>query len=383
MSELQAWLIGVGALIIIAVFAYNKIQEARIRKRAEAVFDRGHDDVLLQPAGRTEAGAVPPAPAAPGDEPDLATIERGSLDAAPSASEPPGSSGKIEHNLGLPSAANLPAGAGPLLDPRVDLIAVLLLAEPLQGEQVLRHAETLLADAPKQTLWEGLDESTNRWQVLSPSARYDATRVGLQLVDRRGRIGEQAFNAFCTRLQELAVTLPGELHLPSRSETLRSAEHMDRFCSEVDMQIGLNIIRPDGARLASGRVRQLAESMGCLLDKDGRFRKLGPGGAELYSIANLDPAPFTGDAGQSSTTSGVTVVLDVPRAPPTEEVFVGFREASTSLAKSLDARLVDDNRQPISAAALQSIVAEIAKARERMRSEGIVPGSPLAQRLFY
>jgi FtsZ-interacting cell division protein ZipA len=173
------------------------------------------------------------------------------------------------------------------------------------------------------------------------------------------------------------------LHLPSRTETLRSADHMDKFCSEVDMQIGLNIIRPDGARLASGRVRQLAESMGCVLDRDGRFRKEGPGGSELYSIANLDPAPFSPDPGQSSTTSGVTVVLDVPRAPPTEEVFAGFRDVSMALAKSLDARLVDDNRQPISAAALQSIVTEIAKSRERMRTEGIVPGGPLAQRLFF
>lgn len=377
MSELQAWLIGVGALIIVAVFAYNKIQESRIRKRAEAAFDRGHEDVLLDKAPRPEH------PPAANDAADLALVERGSLDTPPPA-EPVGiGEPKIEHNLGLPTIASLPIGPGPTLDARADLIAVLLLAEPLQGEQVLRHAESLLADAPKQTLWEGLDEPGNRWQVLSPAKHYGAVRVGLQLVDRRGRIGEQDFNAFCARLQELAVTLPGELHLPSRAETLRNAEQMDKFCSEVDMQIGLNIIRPDGARLASGRVRQLAESLGCMLDRDGRFRKVGPGGSELLSIANLEPVPFSGDPGQSSTTSGVTVVLDVPRAPPTEEVFIGFRDTSTALAKSLDARLVDDNRQPISATALQSIVTEIAKARERMRAEGIVPGGPLAQRLFF
>lgn len=380
MSELQAWLIGIGALIIIAVFAYNKIQESRIRKRAEAAFDRGHEDVLLDkpaPGGRPADGVAGA---------DLDEIDRGSLEVTPAVGtvqSAPGSEAKVEHSLGLPSIAALPAGPGAVLDPRADLIAVFLLAEPLQGEQVLRHAEALLADAPKQTLWEGLDEAANRWQALSPAKRFSATRVGLQLVDRRGRISEQDFNAFCAKLQELAVTLPGELHLPSRAETLRSAEQMDRFCSEVDMQIGLNIIRPDGARLASGRVRQLAESMGCVLDRDGRFRKEGPGGSELYSIANLDPVPLTGDPGQSSTTSGVTVVLDVPRAPPTEEVFSGFREIAMALAKSLDARLVDDNRQPISAAALQSIVAEIAKSRERMRAEGIVPGGPLAQRLFY
>ena len=47
MTELQMGLIGLGAAAVVGVFGYNKWQEQRHRKMAEAVLKRQHDDVLL------------------------------------------------------------------------------------------------------------------------------------------------------------------------------------------------------------------------------------------------------------------------------------------------------------------------------------------------
>ena len=72
MTELQIGLIALGATAVVGVFGYNKWQENRHRKMAEAVLQPAHDDVLLGDAPRVapviaprhepeiEAEAVPP-----------------------------------------------------------------------------------------------------------------------------------------------------------------------------------------------------------------------------------------------------------------------------------------------------------------------------------
>ncbi|TXT24633.1 MAG: ZipA-like protein, partial [Rhodocyclaceae bacterium] len=47
MTELQLGLIGLGATAVVGVFGYNKWQEFRQRKLAEAVLKPHHADILL------------------------------------------------------------------------------------------------------------------------------------------------------------------------------------------------------------------------------------------------------------------------------------------------------------------------------------------------
>ena len=76
MTELQMGLIGLGATAVVGVLGYNKWQEYRHRKLAEAVLKPQHDDVLLAdapakvaPAVRSEPELRAEAPAAAGGTP--------------------------------------------------------------------------------------------------------------------------------------------------------------------------------------------------------------------------------------------------------------------------------------------------------------------------
>ena len=52
MTELQMGMIGLGALAVVGVMAYNKWQEHRQRKQAEQMLQTSHPDVLLdEPSG--------------------------------------------------------------------------------------------------------------------------------------------------------------------------------------------------------------------------------------------------------------------------------------------------------------------------------------------
>src|SRR2546422_698944 len=51
MGELQFGLIAIGTLVVAGVFFYNKWQEGRYRRQAEAAFGARHEDVLLRSGG--------------------------------------------------------------------------------------------------------------------------------------------------------------------------------------------------------------------------------------------------------------------------------------------------------------------------------------------
>jgi hypothetical protein len=70
----------------------------------------------------------------------------------------------------------------------------------------------------------------------------------------------------------------------------------------------------------------------------------------------------------------------VPRTP--RGAFAGFREAAERFSRQLDARIVDDNRQPVGAGAFQAIAAQLQAVHGAMEARGIAPGGALALRLF-
>jgi hypothetical protein len=52
------------------------------------------------------------------------------------------------------------------------------------------------------------------------------------------------------------------------------------------------------------------------------------------------------------------------------------------LAKQLNGRIVDDNRQPVGASAFEVIAAQLQAVHKAMEARGIAPGGALALRLF-
>ncbi|MSP97301.1 MAG: hypothetical protein EXR29_08780 [Betaproteobacteria bacterium] len=374
MSELQLGLLVAGIALVAAVLLFNKLQEAKVRRRAERAFGEQPADALLgetRGSPTSQGNATVPAD----DEPTMSSpAGTAAAESAPAL--------RIDHNLGLSTPPSLPTGAGSVHDPRVDGTATIVMAAAQSGEAILRHAEAVLAEVERSIRWEGLDEAIQHWVKVNPSAPYQAIRAGLQLVDRRGQVTEAELNRAFARLQELAATLAGELHLPSRTETLRSAQRLDVFCSEVDVQIGLSIVKRDGSAFVGTRVRQVAEASGCVLGRDGRFHRRAPGGGESYYIANNEPAPFLAEASALPSTKAISVVLDVPRVAPANCSFEAFRDFAFQLAKTLDGQVVDDKGQPIQAAALEAIGLEVESIRTRMAAEGMKPGGPIALRVF-
>jgi len=116
--------------------------------------------------------------------------------------------------------------------------------------------------------------------------------------------------------------------------------------------------------------------------KDGRFHRLSEGGAELFGLANVEPMPFHAETMRGLATQGVTVFLDVPRAPAAAMTFRAYVEFARKAEQSLGGTLVDDNHKPINQAALDAIAMRLEAIHKTMTARGVVAGGAVALRLF-
>jgi len=420
MTELQMGLIGLGATAVVGVFAYNKWQEHRHRKLAEAVLKPQHDDVLL---GDGPKAAVKPAAAERSEpemrhetlsesvgrvEPMLADVDQDSPDddfppafledaPAPAAPQvapviakrapPPPAVQEEETHQAVHQEAHheIMPGALPaeLLDPRLEFIVSMDLVEPVSALQILHSQREVLQRLGKPVHWVGLNERTREWERLLSDSNWPLRRlrVGLQLVNRMGPVASGDVALFLGAMQALADELMVVLDMPS-SRVQDQAEELDRFCAAVDLEIGVNLVSR-GSAFSGTKIRALAEAAGMVLGIDGLFTRYDDAGRAQFSLQNYESTQFSADALRTMTTHGLTFLLDVPRVDHGERVFTQMTELARRFAETLQGMLVDDNRQPLSESQLDHIRREfIGKPQATMLSFGLPAGSAQAQRLF-
>lgn len=405
MTELQYGLIGLGVLAVAGVVAYNKWQESRHRKVAESVLKPEHDDVLLKPAAARKAAApverepsrvepviaeprqqeVPPVepvfePEAPIEVPE-SRMEAEPVPEAPAAfvePEPPMPEEEIQEAPPAPVA--LPAE---LLDPRLEYIVAMELVEPVPARQILQSQRDTLQRIGRPVHFVAFNERSREWVRLRSDAemRVRSLRVGLQLVNRLGPVGDGDVAKFAGAMQALADELMAVADMPS-TPLLDQAAEIDRFCAAVDLEIGLNLISR-GLPFPGTKIRALAEAAGMVLGLDGLFTRHDDDGRPLFSLQNYESTPFSADSLRTMSTHGLTFLLDVPRVDGGERVFQQMVELARRFGETLQGTLVDDNRQPLGDAQLDHIRREfIGKPQATMQSFGMPAGSPQALRLF-
>jgi FtsZ-interacting cell division protein ZipA len=423
-TELQYGLIGLGALAIAGVVAYNKWQENRHRKVAESVLRPEHDDVLLKPAAKKPAPAVdhevqrvepvfapqieendrPTAvatesplpwadapvtvpefaprivdeplreiPSAPMQEPVVEPFVETEVEPLPVLSSP-----ALEDELPEPQA--LPAE---LLDPRLEFIVTMELVEPVSSRQILQSQRDVLQRLSRPVHFVAFNERSREWVRLRSDTEILVRRlcVGLQLVNRLGPVSDGDVAIFSGAMQALADELMAVADMPS-TRVLDQAAEIDRFCAAVDLEIGLNLVSR-GLPFPGTKIRALAEAAGMVLGLDGMFTRHDDDGHPLFSLQNYESAAFSAETLRTMSTHGLTFLLDVPRVEHGERVFQQMVELARRFGETLQGSLVDDNRQPLGDAQLEHIRREfIGKPQATMQSFGMPAGSPQALRLF-
>ncbi len=410
MSSLQLGLIVAGLLLVLAVVIYNHWQERQVRRRIDAAFRRSDDEPetpgtaapeqRVEPTLRTShardgtlgdvatEATVPPPGATPMYRPGLSGDDEPSLSSPliDSGARPPTASDESDDvAMARPAIARARESAGSATrepDPDIESIVTLQPAKPT-GVGAL--AAGLHARFGKRLRWFGRAKQDGPWQLLATETRGEFVEFAacLLLADRNGAASRAQIETFVRVIGELAPLLPAAMAVPDLTAEALRAETLDRMCAEVDVQIGLTVLKPDTGSIPGTRLRGVAEAAGFKLSSRGRFEwHQDETGAVLYSMQNLRNEPFTVDTLRLSATNGVVFVLDVPRVIDPPRTFDQMKLAAKRMAHTLSANLVDDNRRPLDDAALAAIREQVQSASDALARYGIEPGSPRAIALF-
>ena len=369
MSDLQVSLLIIGVVVVGAVTAFNWFQQWRLRRRLEDAFGEKHEDVLLreQPV-RGATGRV---------EPQLGGSQRAeSAIAGDARSRTPAP--VVEQHLAL--AATLPPVPG--FDPEIDYIVAVDASEPVSAAG-LAELHTKAATCGRRFRVAGYSFAVGEWDEASrlSGGRYAHLRLAVQLVNRKGPVDLGTLTTFCASAQECAERFSATATCPDIEAALNRARDIDAFCADVDIAIGVNVVAR-GGKFSGTRIRSIAESAGFKLEPEGVFHYRDESRQTLFTLDNHEPAPFLPEQVKHLSTSGITLLLDVPRVADGHAALERMLVLGAALARELSGTLVDDNRVPLSDNAVHAIQQQLQSIHAKMEARGMRPGSERALRLF-
>lgn len=367
MSELQAALLTIGFGAIVAVYVFGWWQQKRYRSKFDMTFKQSHTDALYKEGGasnHTQQSPVGGGADRAIDEQILSNVESAGVPA------------KL-------SPSNLLDDLCSLLNARNDFIIELHPAEP-RSAAALDGLWQRKFDFRKPLQVCGLTLSTKKWErvIAESQIHYTRFRIALQLVDRGGVISEAKLADFRDLVIGIAQHSHADTTIPDIHETYHHAVELDAFCAQVDQMIGVNLVPPGERLLPAGKIAQAAMLLGMTLEADGAFHLLNTQGNSLLTLINQDTQPFQHHTLETFSTSGITLLLDVPRVENPSLQFDRLIHLARELATELQANLVDDHHVALSDNSLALIHTQIAAVEEKMNAQGISPGSAQARRLF-
>lgn len=391
MSDLQLSLLGLGAALVAGVWAYNKLQERKYRQAAEKVF-RSEQPDLLAPAGEglepvaeplpeeaplAEEAFVPPAVDERREpvmdealvpewrEPVMAADEP--LEEMPMAAMP--------HEFAAASAP--PAD---WCDDSIDLIARLHFNDGIAADD-LRQAQSAMQAHQRVHLRVFVE--AGRWLPLAEAGEdsYAQAWFALQLVDRRGAVSTNDFEALRHALQALASLRNGSLDFPDVAALGEQARALDEFCAQLDLQLAINVLDAGQGAFPGTKIRGMAEAAGMQLNGKGEFHAHDEHGNFLFALVNMGDA-FDAQTMKTMHTHGLTFLLDVPHVRDGAHAFERMLSTARQFSNTLDAALVNAQRAPISDVMVDSIRKKIFEIHEQMNLAGIPAGGMRALRLF-
>jgi len=378
MSELQIGLLILGGSIVGLVYGLNVVQEWRFRRKTRKSFAHTQDDVLLNvPKNNVRDGVK-----ADRLEPVLLDTERADLPASepfevelPESQELAGEIDDVPSSTVMLDSADHQALVVAMLDPTLDFITEVVFSQPQELAAMPRFnvaKRVQVIGRTEKGLWKPAE--------VLPGIRYKQINIGLQLVDRSGSVTEQELASFCQQVTRFAEEYNAAVSFPQRQQKLVAARELDRFCADVDVLIGINVV-PRQA-IEGTRLRSFAESAGMQLEPDGAFHYLADSGNTLYSLMAADQMPFTLHTLLDNSFPALSLLFDVPRVAGGAEVFDRAIQFARQLAAEFDSQLVDDNRRVLTDVGLARIREQLQQIYGSMDDRGIAPGSVAALRLF-
>ena len=277
----------------------------------------------------------------------------------------------------------LPKRYEPRIDALIDAIVTLRLDAAVAGEGLHAHLPATRRAGSKPFLIEAHNVRTQDWEPPRQGERYDELQVGVQLANRLGALNAIEFSEFVQIAQRLSDAIGAVPEVPDMQETVARARELDAFASTHDAQLAVHL----QARTAAWSVAYLQQHAARHGFVPGAVagRLVLPAqeeGAPPVLLLSFDAQAALADDPQSAALRDVTLSFDVPQTDPAAEPFIAWQASAQALSLGMDAELVDDHGQRLSAEGFATIGAELGALYRSLAERDLAAGSAAARRLF-
>lgn len=271
----------------------------------------------------------------------------------------------------------------PGLDVLIDVLAGIAVDAVVSGDAAVAALPPTRRAGSKPFAIEGRNEATQEWETPRGGQRYTAFQAGVQLANRNGALNEIEYSEFVMKTQAFADAINGAAEFPEMRDEVARARELDQFASSHDAQLGFTL-RARNAAWSPGYVQQHAARLGFVAGAiPGRMVMPASvqGHPAILGLAFSTQAALSEDPAQSAIRE-LTLSLDVPQVPRSEQPFVRMRDAAIALVAAMDGLITDDDGRVIPADALDVIGADLEQLYDTLDARDLSAGSPQARRLF-
>jgi hypothetical protein len=354
MSELQIYLIVIGAAIIVLLLGFNWFQDRRVRRRMQAQMPVIEQDPLLGESFSTSVARR---------EPGLGGVDAVSEEAEASA---------LRVTDAHPEAVSDEQGP----DPSTEVVIEITFQGPMLGEDLVPLLHPLRSAGRKSVRIFAQDSEGQLDSRLHADVQYVSVHLAVLLANRSGALSAIEWSQIWNRAQGLADQLESSIEGPDQQHVLDAASRLDDACAVLDTQVGLTLLL--GSMRPVSEVTAAAQSMG-FVPFNGGLAWLGDYGLVCFSLSRADAESF--DAGMARV-DRLTLLLDVPCSPVDTRAFGKMAEVGFELARRVGGELVDDQLRPLQQGADVAIDEKLKTLYAQLEKAGFAAGSPRARRVF-
>lgn len=356
MSELQIYLIVIGAAIIVLLLGFNWFQDRRVRRRMQAQMPVIEQDPLLGDS-LVAAGELRREPGLGGVR---VAIDDGLAHSVIHAAE--------EH----PDAALDEQGP----DPSTEVVIEITFQGPMLGEDLVPLLQSLRSAGRKPVRIFAQDAEGQLDARLRLDGQYVSVHLAVLLANRSGALSAIEWSQIWNRAQGMADQLESTIEGPDQQFVLDAASRLDDTCAALDTQVGLTLLL--GSMRPVSEVTAAAVNMG-FVPFNGGLVWLGDYGLVCFTLSRADAESF--DAGMASV-DRLSLLLDVPCSPVDTRAFGKMAEVGFELARRVGGELVDDQLRPLQPGADVAIDEKLKTLYAQLETAGFAAGSPRARRVF-
>ena len=363
MSDLQVYLLGLGAFIIIGVLVANRVQERRFKSKLNHQSEEAGQDPLLDQINNIDV--------VPMSDPKAESI------VSHQEPIPETSSRLVAIDEGSEETLDLE-----LLDSKITFQVVITATEGLCISTTGRLQEVLETIPKRHQIWGSTRKHKDPVIVSNPDSIFEKLIIAVQLTDRNGPLTREQIEVITNDIN--AETVPtGAIATQIKPEVeAERARVLKDFSDEVDLLFGLTVERPRGSLMSGAEVLSLSAALGMRLNRRGVFIMSDESGAELFTIENRDSTPFIEQEMNGKEIPGITFLLDVTMVEDGIKTFNKMAGVAKQFADAMNATICDDNSLVVTDSGLDLIRKQLGQIFKLMDEQEIRPGTLVAKQLF-